>query len=164
MNNPKAVLGFVEAKREDIDEIISSIREMASFEHLESDLSFAPKELESELFDQRAAHFLFLEHDGKRIGYMVYFYAFSTFKGHRSLYLEDLYISPSFRHLGFGRLAFQKLASLAKESGSKRIDFVCLSWNENAQKFYSSLGAKAHDEWLLFRIEEKEIEKLASVN
>ena len=52
-------------------------------------------------------------------------------------------------------------AGIAVEQGCSRMDWVCLDWNTPSQKFYQSMGAQPHPEWLLFRAEGDALEKLA---
>jgi GNAT superfamily N-acetyltransferase len=154
-------ISFVEAKRTDVPNMARIIKDMAHFEKLESEIAFTLPTLESEYFDKKAAIFIFLELGDKTIGYMTYFYNFSSFKGHRCLYLEDLFVYPEYRGHGYGKSCFHELARIAKKEKCERIDWVCLSWNTNAQKFYESMGAKRHDEWLLYRLNKNEITSLA---
>lgn len=154
-------LSFVAAKRNEVAKMAEIIGDMAYFEKLESELSFDLPTLEEEYFDKKAAVFLFLKIGEKTIGYMTYFYNFSSFKGHRCLYLEDLFVYPEHRGHGYGKACFHELARIAEKEGCERIDWVCLSWNKNAQEFYESLGAKRHDEWLLYRLEKDGIASLA---
>jgi hypothetical protein len=37
---------------------------------------------------------------------------------------------------------------------------MCLDWNQKSIEFYQSLGAKPLNEWITFRLEDQEIEKL----
>ena len=40
--------------------------------------------------------------DNKEVGFALYFYNFSTFKGKAGLYLEDIFILEEYRHKGYG--------------------------------------------------------------
>lgn len=159
----KIEMSFVLANRSDVSKMADIIGDMARFEKLEGEISFDLPTLEKEYFDKEAAVFIFLKLGEETIGYMTYFFNFSTFKGHRCLYLEDLFVYPQYRGHGFGKTCFHKLANIALKEGCERIDWVCLSWNKNAQTFYESLGAKKHDEWLLYRLEKQEIDSLALI-
>jgi len=153
-------LSFVKAEPQDVKEMSALIHEMATFEKLDGEVTFSLPRLADEYFNKSAPIFTFLKIGKTIVGYMTYFYSFSTFKGHRCLYLEDLYVRPSFRGQGYGRACFYQLAEIATKEGCERIDWICLSWNKNAQAFYESLGAKKHDEWLLYRLEKSDISLL----
>lgn len=154
-------LSFIKASRGDTFKMSEIIHDMAKFEKLEDEITFSQKRLEIEYFDKKVATFLFLKIGEETIGYMTYFYNFSSFKGRRCLYLEDLFVYPQYRGRGYGKASFHKLAQIAVKEGCERIDWVCLSWNRNAQAFYASLEAKSHNEWLLYRLEKSQIASLA---
>ncbi len=44
------------------------------------------------------------------------------------------------------------------------MEWVCIDWNTPSQKFYEFLGAKAKKEWILYRLKEKDIERIAEEN
>ncbi len=75
------------------------------------------------MFERKVAECLFLKEDGKDIGYALYFFNFSTFEGKGGLYLEDLCILPEYRHRGYDKETFHKLAKIAKDNGCG-----CMEW------------------------------------
>lgn len=79
------------------------------------------------------------------IGYMLYYPSFSSFRGQRGLYLEDIYINEKYRGRGIGERLISKVARIAAERGSERLDLLVLDWNERAMKFYERLGAVRDD-------------------
>ncbi len=151
---------FVKAEKKDIDDIISFIEGIAIYEKMEDQITLDKEDLKNELFKKEAAYVYFIKLDSKKVGYIVYFYNFSTFKGHRGLYVEDIYILPEYRHLGLGRKAFSFLAQIALDNGCERMEWVCLNWNAPSIKFYKSMNAKSMDEWIIFRLVKDDIEKL----
>ena len=158
------MLDISEIKENEIAILYDLILEMASFEHLESELKLTKENLTKYILETKLVKVDLLRIDNKIIGYLMYYYTYSSFTGHPSLYLEDIYIKESYRHNGYGKLCFNYLAEVAVKNDCKRMDFVCLDWNKNAQNFYQKLGANTHHEWLLERIEEKELIKLAGEN
>lgn len=149
----------------DLELIVKMISDMASFEKLEKEVTLNKEDLKEELFKEKTAQFIILEREeGTPIGYLCYYFTFSTFKGKKSLYIEDIFIYPEFRGMGYGKEAFVHLVKEAALKGAARVDWVCLNWNEKAQHFYESLGAKKHEEWLLYRLEEKDILALVKRN
>ncbi len=148
---------FILAKKEDIDLIYSFIMQIAKYEKMEDQVTLDKKDLENELFNKNAATVEFIKSDDKVIGYIVYFFNFSTFKGHRGLYLEDLYIQPEYRHNGIGKLSFKHLCKIAQDNKCQRMEWVCLKWNKPSIDFYHSLGAVEMDEWMTFRLTEDKI-------
>jgi GNAT superfamily N-acetyltransferase len=74
--------------------------------------------------------------------------------GQPGIYIEDIYIKPEHRGMGFGKSILAYLAKLAIERNCGRLEWSVLDWNINAINFYTDLGAKAMDEWTVFRITE----------
>jgi ribosomal protein S18 acetylase RimI-like enzyme len=80
------------------------------------------------------------------VGYALFYPAFSSFRGERGLYLEDLYIDPEYRRHDLGHRMIKALAARASELGYERIDFLVLDWNEPAVNFYLKHGAERNDD------------------
>lgn len=93
-------------------------------------------------------------------GMALYYYTYSTFTGRPTLYLEDLFVIKEYRSQGIGTSMLKRLATIALEKGCARMEWTCLDWNEPSIKYYLSLGAKPMDEWTVYRLTEKELEKL----
>lgn len=149
-----------ETTEKDIALIIDFIKEIATYEKLLDQVTVNEERIKKFVFDKRRAEILIAEFDDKPIGYVVYFYNFSTFTGTSGLYLEDIYFSTAYRGRGFGKEVFKILSEIAKEEGCKRMEWVCLKWNIPSKNFYKSLGAIEMDEWSTFRLTEKYINNL----
>lgn len=50
----------------------------------------------------------------KLIGYALFYRKYSSFAGNRSLYLEDLYVTPAFRKQGIGMALLKQVAKVNK--------------------------------------------------
>ena len=86
---------------------------------------------------------------------------FSTFLGKAGIYLEDLYISPNYRGLGYGKSLLKKLAEITVERGCERLDWQCLDWNKPSIDFYLSLNASQMKEWTTYRLSHNNLKKFA---
>jgi GNAT superfamily N-acetyltransferase len=102
------------------------------------------------------------EWDGTPAGFALFFYNYSTWQGQPGLYLEDLFVNPEFRGKGIGKALLLHLAKLAVDERCGRFQWQVLDWNQPAIDFYNSLGAKTLKEWLTMRVENPELETLAS--
>ena len=75
------------------------------------------------------------------VAYALFYPNFSSFRGQRGLYLEDIYIKSEYRRSGLGEKMLKEIAYTAASRGFERIDFMVLDWNTPAAKFYERLGA-----------------------
>ncbi|HEV2728006.1 MAG TPA: GNAT family N-acetyltransferase [Solirubrobacterales bacterium] len=151
------------ATEEDVQLLFDLILELATYEKLADEVAGDPEVLRRSLFEERAAEALLLETpDGEAIGYAIFFTTFSTFECRSGIWLEDVYVRPEHRRGGIGRLVMEHLASLALERGHVRLDWVALDWNEPALNFYEKLGARRLDDWLIHRLDEDGIRRLAA--
>lgn len=137
----------------DIPTLLALIRELAEFERLLHEVEATEESLRVALFGgQPAAAALLAIVGGEAVGYAIYFRTFSTFIGRPGIFLEDLYVRPTFRKQGLGRALLEAVAKVSVELGGGRLEWNALDWNENALRFYRSLGAKVRDEWVLLRM------------
>ena len=145
---------------EDIPLLLSFISSMAEYEGPK--VTATEEVLRESLFgSQPAAHVLLAFVGGQPAAYAVYFYAFSTMAGKRTLWLEDIFISPAFRRKGIARALMAYLASVAVENKCARLEWIVLDWNDSAIAFYKRLGAVLLDDWRICRLDEEGISDLA---
>ncbi len=148
---------------EDTGRILGFIRALAEYEHLADRVIATEEILAKSLFGERpAAEALLAFVDGGAVGFALFFENFSTFRGRRGMYLEDLFVHPPHRGKGYGKALFRRLASIALERDYCRLDWAVLDWNEPAINFYRSLNAVAMDEWTVNRLEGADLRRLAA--
>lgn len=141
------------ATPDDAELILRFITELAIYEKAEHEVKTDAAGIRDSLFAERAtAHGLICEHQGRPIGYAVYFFNYSTWLGKHGLYLEDLYVSPEARGLGAGKALLRHLAQLAVARGCGRFEWSVLDWNTPAIDFYESFGARPQSEWTTYRL------------
>ena len=145
-------LTFRQAQRGDEEKILFFIRGLAQYEKMENDVVATPELLTEWIFDRQKAEVIFPMVDGKEIGFALYFHNFSTFLGRAGLYLEDLFILPEYRGMGYGKATLRELARIAVSRGCGRLEWCCLDWNKPSIDFYLSLGAQPMDEWTTYRL------------
>ena len=141
------------ATADDAELILRFITELAIYEKAEHEVKTDAAGIRDSLFAERAtAHGLICEHQGRPIGYAVYFFNYSTWLGKHGLYLEDLYVSPEARGLGAGKALLRHLAQLAVARDCGRFEWSVLDWNTPAIDFYESFGARPQSEWTTYRL------------
>ena len=141
-----------QAQPGDTAAILSLIKGLAEYEHMSEDVSATEAMIQTEIFEKQSARVLIGEENGLPVGFMLYFYNFSTFLGKKGLYLEDLYILPSCRGKGYGKKMLRQLAQIAVAQGCGRMEWSCLDWNEPSIQFYKALGAQPLDTWTTYRL------------
>ena len=143
-----------QAVRSDVATILRFVRELAAFEREPDAVEATEAMLAEALFGASpAAEAVIAETEGKPVGFALFFHNFSTWKGQRGLYLEDLYVTPAARGLGVGEGLLRHLAGLAVARGCARFEWSVLDWNEAAIGFYRKLGAVGQDEWTVQRVD-----------
>lgn len=85
-------------------------------------------------------------------GFALYFTSYSTWLGHHGIRLEDLYVTPHLRGLGFGRALLRELARTALREGCDRLEWDVLTWNEPALAVYRRVGATTQEDWRTMRV------------
>ncbi|WP_297276152.1 GNAT family N-acetyltransferase [uncultured Brachyspira sp.] len=156
----KFSIRFAEVK--DIPTILRFIKELAAYEKLEHEVTATEDILKEWIFEKKKSEVLIALEDDVEIGYALFFHNFSTFLGKAGIYLEDLYISPNYRGLGYGKSLLNELAKIAVERGCERLDWQCLDWNKTSIDFYLSLNASAMEEWTTYRLSHDNLKKFAA--
>lgn len=138
--------------------ILDYIKKLAIYEKLEHEVVATQFDIERSLFCEDAKAFCVIsEFQGKPCGFALCFYNYSTFQGKAGIYIEDLYVEPELLGKGIGKGFFGFLVEKAKIENCGRIQWWVLDWNEPSINFYKAMGAKAMDEWTVFRLDEEAI-------
>jgi len=140
------------AKESDVKLILQFIKGLGEYEKLSHEVVATEEKLHKTLFQQKMAEVIIGEFDGNPVGFALFFHNYSTFLGQAGIYLEDLYILPEMRGKGFGKSMLKYLAKLAVERDCGRLEWACLDWNEPSICFYKGLGAKALEDWTVYRV------------
>lgn len=150
------------ATERDVPVILSLIKGLAEYEKLSAEVTATEQGLRESLFGRSPAAEVLIAWAGPTpVGFAVYFQNYSTFLGRPGIYLEDLFVLPQWRRRGHGRRLLAEVARIALERECGRLEWAVLDWNEPALQFYRSLGARAMDEWTVYRLTGDAIRKLA---
>ena len=150
------------ARPEDAPTLFRFIVELAEYEREPDAVKVVTETLEAQMReDAPPFEALIAEEEGEPIGFALFFHSYSTWRGRRGLYLEDLYVTPARRHHGVGRALLSFLAQLCVDRDCARMEWAVLDWNTPAFRFYESLGAKHISEWTTWRITGPALETLA---
>ena len=150
------------ADLEDLPVILELIKALAEYEHLSGEVVATEELLEVTLFGLNSPAEVQIAFDKKQtLGFALYFRTVSTFLGRPGIYLEDLYVRESARGKGVGKALLRRIAQRTREIGGGRLEWSVLNWNEPSIKFYQKMGASPLNEWTMFRLTGKRLEKLA---
>lgn len=156
-------LQFRFATEQDVGLILELIRELALYEAMLDEVVADEDLLREWIFENKKAEVIFAVSNGIEVGFALFFHNFSTFLGRAGIYLEDLFVRPPYRGLGYGKALLAKLAKLATERGCGRLEWWCLDWNQPSIDFYLSLDAKPMQEWTTYRLTGETLTQLAKL-
>ena len=146
----------------DRDLVFTFIRDLAEYEKLLDRVDATSDDIARALFAPHPRVFCDIaEFDGAPAGFALWFYNYSTFRGRHGIYLEDLFVRPAFRGKGIGKTLLVHLAKRAVAENCSRVEWSVLDWNGPSIAFYKSLGAKAMNEWTIFRLSDEALATLA---
>ena len=152
-----------EAKLDDTPIILKYIKDLAEFEKAPIEAVLTEDDLRRSFFiESPQVYCLVSELDNVVTGIAIWHLNYSTWLGKHGVYLEDLYVDPKFRGQGHGKALLVALAKICIDRGYPRLQWWVLDWNKSAIDFYDSIGAKAMDEWTVFRVSGKELGILAN--
>jgi GNAT superfamily N-acetyltransferase len=147
----------------DIDQIYDYIHALAEYEKAPEEAVLSKSDLSQSLFGQNPQVYCLLSVQDEQVtGIAIWHLNYSTWLGKHGIYLEDLFVDPKFRGQGHGKALLVRLAQICVERGYPRFSWWVLDWNKPSIDFYESLGAKAMDEWTVFRVSGDALTKLAS--
>ncbi len=136
------------AAAEDLDEVLTLVRELAEYERMADQVTFDDVTFGRHLFGPDSVAGVLLAECGSEVaGFALWFRTFSTFLGRPGIWLEDLFVRPAFRDRGIGRALLADLRGRTEG----RVEWAVLDWNEPAKAFYRRLGAAPLEGWEIFR-------------
>ena len=134
--------------------IFTLVSELAAYDRLAHAFEADKAMIQAALFAEPPRIFCMIaEYNGSPVGFVLWYYTFSTFRGRHGIWIEDLYVRERFRGGGIGRALLASLARRCVEENLGRIEWAVLSWNSPAIRFYESAGARMMEEWTLCRLD-----------
>jgi GNAT superfamily N-acetyltransferase len=117
-------------------------------ELLEDQLS----QIEASLFCAApAAYVLMARDDGKPAGFATYSFLWPAAGFTTSLYLKELYVAQDYRRSGLGRQFMDELHRIARYNKCSRVEWTTDAPNEDARRFYESLGYSENASKICYR-------------
>jgi GNAT superfamily N-acetyltransferase len=135
-----------EARLADAAEVLAFVRAKAQFDRelgaFTGELGTSEELIRRHLFGPRPFAFALLAcGPGSAVGFALYYFRYSSFRGRPSVWLDDLYVQPAGRRQGVGRLIMRRLAEVAAGADCTHIAWVASASNLAGMGFYRRLGA-----------------------
>jgi GNAT superfamily N-acetyltransferase len=135
-----------EATLADAAEVLAFVRAKAAFDRelgaFSGALGATEELIRRHLFGPRPFAFALLAGGpGPAVGFALYYFRYSSFRGRPSLWLDDLYVHPHARRQGAGRRLIGRLAEVATAADCTHIAWVASASNAIGMSFYRRLGA-----------------------
>lgn len=126
----------------DILRVFTLLKEFAAFQKTPEKITITAKEMveAEDLFRCLIAE----TKNGEIAGFASYFFAFYSWSG-KAIYLDDLYVQPTFRGHKMGSRLLKSIITLATNSGCYKVRWQVSRWNQGAVTFYRKLGAEVDD-------------------
>ncbi|XP_065899499.1 thialysine N-epsilon-acetyltransferase-like [Dysidea avara] len=96
------------------------------------------------------------------IGFTIYYFTYSTWKGRRVLHVDDLYVEPEYRGKGVATLFKNEICKVAAANDCHRIQWLVFDWNEEAFAMYEKWGSKRVPEYVVCEMPRETLLKHAS--
>lgn len=144
----------------DIPQALLLVKELAAFENAPNEVEVTIEEMTEWGFgeDKQFDFFVALENN-VIIGIALYYFKYSTWKG-KCLFLEDIIVTENHRGKGIGKLLFDQVVIVAKETKVRRMEWQVLDWNTTAIEFYKKYGAHLDGEWVNCKLTDHQLEKM----
>lgn len=98
---------------------------------------------------------------GALLGACLSLMTYSTWRGHRGIYVVDLFVAPEARGRNIGVELLQLAAKRGRAKGARFIKLEVDVSNEGAARFYDRMGFRRKDEDRLYILEQDEFETFA---
>lgn len=157
------------ARKKDLPQILSLIKELAAFEKAPKEVKVTLQELARDGFGKKKVYDCFIAEQvrsqeiGVRrkrksvnsepptqnfiLGIALYYIKYSTWKG-RCIYLDDIIVTESLRGKGIGKKLFEEVIKVAKKMKVRKLEWQVLNWNEPAINFYKKYSTVFDYEWI----------------
>jgi GNAT superfamily N-acetyltransferase len=147
------VIELAPARPDDAPVITALIHALAEYERLAHECTATEAAVRATLFGARpAAEVVLARRDGDVAGFALFVANYSTFLAKPGLWLEDLFVRPEHRGHGVGTALLAWLAAEVERRDGGRLEWSVLDWNEDAIRFYESLGARGMTDWTTYRV------------
>jgi GNAT superfamily N-acetyltransferase len=144
----------------DVTHALQLVKELAAYEKAPDEVEVTPEEMKAWGFGaDKQFDFFVAEANGLIVGLALYYFKYSTWKG-KCLFLEDIIVTESYRGKGIGKLLFDKVVQISRETTVRRMEWQVLDWNVTAIDFYKKYNANLDGEWINCKLTNHQLERM----
>jgi GNAT superfamily N-acetyltransferase len=140
------------ARTEEIEEMMPLIRAYCEFYETEPNDEGIRTMFETLITDPSEGAVFIARVDGKAVGFATLDWKWSSLKGAKIGYLEDLFVDPDARGKGIADALIELCAGRCRELGMPAMSWQTAPDNHRAQQVYNRTGAEA-DTYLEYDLE-----------
>ncbi|MGC4079486.1 MAG: GNAT family N-acetyltransferase [Rubrivivax sp.] len=150
------------ATKADVPRVLHLVRELATYEREPDAVLATEADFVRDGFGEKPSFSVHVATwNDEVIGFALWFFTWSTWRGRRCLHLEDLFVLPEHRKKGAGVALMRTLAKEAVDAECARFVWQVMDWNTPAIEFYEKLGANVLKEWIAVRLDGEALSRLA---
>lgn len=136
------------AEPTDVPAMYELICELASYEKAPHEVKTTIESMLADGFGPDPVYFAKVaEVAGRVVATAVFHFKYSTWKG-KSLYLDDIIVTETYRGQGIGSRLFEAVIEFARAHNCKRVYWQVLDWNTPAINFYKKYPVQMDDAWI----------------
>ena len=141
----------------DIPQALELVKELAAYEKAPNDVVVTVDEMTEWGFgkDKQFDFFVAIENN-TIIGIALYYFKYSTWKG-KCLFLEDIIVTEKQRGRGIGKMLFNKVVDVSKQTKVRRMEWQVLDWNTPAIEFYKKCNTHFDGEWINCKLTDEQL-------
>lgn len=147
----------------DIPTLFRLMQVKAEIEQQSRNFTSNAKALQEHLFgSRRYAEVLLIEQAGQAVGFVLFFYNYSTFLTKPGLCIADWFILPEYQRQDSELSLLTYLAQLAVSRGCGRVEWMVADSHQQAIAFYESIGISVLPDWRLCQVTGDSLIQLAA--
>jgi len=141
----------------DVKQLYSLILEAAEEQHARAEVVTTPEKLFEDGFGTHPSFQALMAWDvGAPVGFALWFPMYSSWKGKRTLYLEDLFVRAFWRKRGVASNLFRQVEQIALKTSSN-LAWECDRDRLDLRHFFQSMGAIDRSSKISFYMEESDM-------
>ncbi len=163
MLEPLSSMTVCRATQPDAAVLFDLICALADYEQLFHEVVGSEVALADHLFGDRPCIDALIAHDDTQaLGFALFFPVMTLCATAPGIYLEDLFVQPSYRRQGIGKMLLSHLAQQAMAEQLGYLEWSVLDWNEPAIAFYRRIGASISDDQRICRVAPSQVDLTAN--